>query len=97
MSLPLRWTEGAVSQLASIAEYISVTSPVYAEAMIERIVARLALAQAHPLVGRHVRELRQENVRELVEPPYRLVYRAREECIEVLAIVHGRQDRSSGE
>lgn len=97
MTLAIRWTEGAVSQLASVAQYISLTSPVYAEMMLERIIARLALAQEHPLVGRRVPEMGTEEVRELVEPPYRLVYRVRSECIEVLAIVHSRRERSSGE
>jgi hypothetical protein len=32
---PLRWTEHAVSQLAAIAEYISLDSPVYAEQVVE--------------------------------------------------------------
>ena len=32
-----------------------------------------------------------ERIRALVAPPYRVFYRARRDCIEVLAIVHGRQ------
>lgn len=40
----LRWTEHAVTQLAAIAEYISLDSPVYAEQVIDQIVRRLAQA-----------------------------------------------------
>ena len=37
----LRWTEHAVAQLASIAEYVSLSSPVYAEHLVDRLAQRL--------------------------------------------------------
>ena len=57
MKLALRWTEQATNQLAALAEYISLASPVYADQMVERIVARLRQAQDFPESGRHVPEL----------------------------------------
>ena len=95
MSLPLRWTEQATNQLGAIAEYIGLSSPVYAEQVIERIVARLRQAQAYPESGRRVPEAPTADVRELIERPYRLFYRVRHESIEIIAIVHGRQDLAS--
>ena len=92
MSLPLRWTEQAAEQLGSIAEYISLTSPVYAEQVADRIVLRLQQAQAFPESGRRVPEAGELDVREVIERPYRLLYRVRPPVIEVLAIVHARQD-----
>ena len=92
MSLPLRWTEQAAEQLGSIAEYISLASPVYAEQVVERIVLRLRQAQEFPASGRRVPEAGDLDVREVVERPYRLLYRASPVAVEVLAIVHGRQD-----
>ena len=56
MSLRLRWTEQAVDQLSAIAEYISLSSPVYAEHVLERIVLRLRQIQQFPESGRHVPE-----------------------------------------
>jgi plasmid stabilization system protein ParE len=41
VSLALRWTEQATQQVEAIAEYVSVSSPVYAEQVVERIAARL--------------------------------------------------------
>ena len=90
--LPLHWTEHAVNQLAALAEYISLDSPLYAEQTVERIVARLEQARVHPRSGRVVPEFPQDDLRELVEPPYRIIYRIRPDAVEVLAIVHGRQD-----
>lgn len=92
MTLALRWTEHAVSQLGAIAEYISIVSPIYAEQTVDRIVLRLRRAQEFPASGRRVFEASTLDVRELLEFPYRLIYRADGETIEVLAIVHGRQD-----
>jgi toxin ParE1/3/4 len=91
----LRWTEHAANQLAAIAEYISVASSVYAEQMVERIVVRLRQAQEFPESGRHVSESRAADLRELIETPYRVIYRATDQYIDVIAIVHGRQDLGS--
>lgn len=95
MSLRLRWTEQAVDQLSAIAEYISLSSPVYAEQVLERIVLRLRQIQRFPESGRRVPESGHADARELVEPPYRIVYRIRYDTVEVLAIAHGRQDLPS--
>jgi toxin ParE1/3/4 len=72
-----------------------VSSPVYAEQVVERIVARLRQAQEYPESGRLVPEAPSVDIRELVEPPYRLIYRVRSETVEIVAIVHGRQDLPS--
>jgi plasmid stabilization system protein ParE len=45
---PLRWTEHAVAQLESIAEYVSLSSPVYAEQLLDRIARRLDQAREFP-------------------------------------------------
>lgn len=92
MSPALRWTEHAINQLGAIAEHISLVSPIYAEQTVDRIVLRLRQAQAFPESGRRVPEAATLNIRELIEFPYRLIYRMQGETIEILAIIHGRQD-----
>ena len=95
MTLRLRWTEQATRQLGAIAEHIGLSSPIYAEQVIDRLVGRLDQARRFPESGRMVPEFEQPDIRELIEPPYRLMYRIREDAIEVLAILHGRQDLGS--
>ena len=95
MSLTLRWTEHAVDQLGAIAQSVGVASPVYADRIVDRIVLRLRQAQAYPESGRRVPEAPTLDIRELIEFPYRLIYRVRDETIEVLAVIHGRQDLAS--
>jgi toxin ParE1/3/4 len=92
VSLELRWTEQAFNQLGTIAEYISLASPIYAEQVVERLVARLRQAQDFPESGRHVPEAGQIDLRELIESPYRVIDRVDPAAIEVIAVVHGRQD-----
>ena len=92
MSLQLRWTEQAVNQLGAIAEYIGLSSPIYAEQTVARITARLLQALEYPMSGRVVPEFPDSDLRELIEPPYRIVYRAIGDAIQVVAVVHGRQD-----
>lgn len=89
--LPLRWTERAVSNLAGIAEFISETSAVYAESVVLRIEQHLEVLRRHPHLGKPAPEAADLGVRELVVGSYRVFYRPRPECIELLAIVHGRQ------
>jgi toxin ParE1/3/4 len=95
VSLPLRWTEHATSQLAAIAEYISLGSPIYAEQTVDRIIARLRQVQAFPQSGRAVPEMELHTLREVIALPYRIVYRTTESAIEVIAVIHARQDLSS--
>lgn len=97
MRLRLRWTEQAVNQLGGIAEYIGLSSPVYAEQVIARITARLQQAIDHPQSGRVVPEFNRPDVRELVEPPYRIIYRPVADTIEVLAVVHSRRNLGGGD
>ena len=93
MRLELRWTERATEQLAVITEYISITSPVYAEEVVERIAKRFEQVQVFPESGRVLPEAHPgESLRELIERPYRLIYALHEASVEVVAIVHGRQD-----
>ena len=92
MTLRLRWTEQAVAQLGAIAEHIATTSPVYAEQGVDRIVHRLEQARQFPESGRMVPEYERPEIRELIEVPYRVLYRAGPEAIEVVAILHSRQN-----
>ena len=67
MKLGLRWTEQAVNQLSAMVEYISLSSPVYAEQVLERVVLRLRQAQQFPESGRRVPESGHADARELFE------------------------------
>jgi toxin ParE1/3/4 len=88
----LRWTEHAVDDLSTIAEYVSLSSPINAEQLVDRIARQLEQACAHPESGRMVPEVAAPNIRELQVSPYRVMYRVLADRIEVVSIVHGRRN-----
>ena len=85
------WTNRAFDHLLRIREHLGLTSSVYADQVMDRLIARSEQLSSFPRSGRQVPEYAQDDVRELVAPPYRLIYRVRPERVDVLAVVHGRQ------
>jgi toxin ParE1/3/4 len=84
----LRWTEPAVGDLREIERYISRNSRQYGRVVLERILARAKQLTEFPQLGGTVPEYADNSLRELLEKPYRIVYRIYPDRIEVLAVVH---------
>lgn len=82
------WARPALDDVREIRAYIARDSPRYARAVAERIFAAVDRLHEHPLSGRVVPEVGQATVREVIEPPYRIVYRVRADIMEVVAVVH---------
>ena len=57
--------------------------------MVDKITNRSIQIAANPLSGRKVPEYDSEVVRELIEQPYRIIYRIKQDQIDVLAVIHG--------
>ena len=85
------WSATAVGHLAAIREYISQTSPFYAERMVQRVLDRAPQLGVFPESGRMVPELGRPEIREVVEGPFRVIYQLGPERVDVLAVVHGRR------
>ena len=89
--MSILWTATAVGHLAAIHEYISQTSPFYADRMVQRILARGPQLVTFPDSGRLVPEVGRPEIREVIEGPYRVIYRVTGTQVAVLAVIHGRQ------
>ena len=85
----VHWTQNAIEHLVNIYEYIALNSPTYANQMVDRITHRSEQIADQPLSGRKVPEYQTEDIRELIEKPYRIIYRIKANQIDVLAIIHG--------
>ena len=83
------WTGTAVGHLADIYEYIARDSKQYAKRMVDRLTARSGQIAAFPESAPIVPEYEDPEVREVLEGPYRLIYRTRSDAIVVLAVIHG--------
>lgn len=89
------WTSTALGHLGALRQYISQTSPFYAERMVQRILARAPQLAAFPDSGRLVPEVSRPDIREVVEGPYRVIYRRAADRVEILAVIHSRQGELS--
>ena len=75
----------------AIHEYIARDSPVYAQRMIDRLTRRSEQIAGFPLSGGMVPEYEADDIRQVIEKPYRLIYRVRSNQVDILAVVHGAQ------
>ena len=83
------WTETAVENLSAIYTYIAQNSPQYAAIIVDRITRRSEQVVNFPLSGRIVPEFETEQIREVIEGSYRIIYYIKPEQIDVLAVIHG--------
>lgn len=91
MDKPVAWSPEAEEDLRSIAEYISRDSPLYAAAVVRKILETARSAGREPWMGRMVPELAVEDTRERFVYSYRLIYRVQSDHVLILAVIHGRR------
>lgn len=87
----VHWTETAIKNLTGIYQYIAQNSLLYAQRVADKIIRRSEQIAAFPQSGRQVPEYDTPDVREIVEKPYRIIYRIKADQIDVLAVIHGAQ------
>ena len=88
----VRWSEGAVDDLRAVGDYFERTSRQYARSVVARLYGAVDVLADHPRLGRVVPEVDLDHVREIVREGYRIVYLESDDSVEVLAVLHGRQD-----
>lgn len=88
------WTHSALAQLAAIHSYVAQTSPEYARRIVDKITERSIQIAAFPFSGRMTPEYELNEVRELIEGPYRVIYfvGTENDQIEVLAVIHSARE-----
>lgn len=82
------WTEQAFERLKEIKEYIMTYGGSFLNAnrLVEKLIERGDSLSVFHKRGRIVGELSQEDIRELVEGNYRIVYRVRLSKVEILTV-----------
>ena len=89
--MKLFWTETAKRDLIAIRQYISADNPTAAKKWVDRLRQRVRNSLQAPLAGRMVPELAREDIRELIEGNYRIVYQVLDDRIVVLTVFEGHQ------
>jgi toxin ParE1/3/4 len=88
---PVYWTPEALARLETIEAYIADDAPIVAKSVIARLLGRSRQLTSAPLSGRAVPEYPRDDLRELLERPYRIIYRITDARIEILTVMHYRQ------
>ncbi len=85
----IRWTTEAADQFENFIKRVREDSPEAAHTLAETILDRIGQLETFPGLGRSGER---PATRELVSPPYIIVYRIRGDVAEILHIWHGAQD-----
>lgn len=91
----VRWSPTAIEDTVAILTYLRQQTPDLPERLFQKLQRRAESLERYPERGRIVPELYRIGVhflRELVIPPYRLLYRIDHEVVHVLAVFDGRRD-----
>ncbi|MDA8233658.1 MAG: type II toxin-antitoxin system RelE/ParE family toxin [Clostridia bacterium] len=89
------WTQSAQQDLRKIIEYINADSEIKARRVYLAIKEKADNLRQMPLQGRIVPELRYYNVltyRELISPPWRIIYKTEGKKVWVFAVIDGRRN-----
>lgn len=89
------WSERAIKDLENIGEYIAKDSIRYAELVVQKLFNRPQHLVNAPYLGRIVPEFESENIRELIEGSYRIVYLVSPDAnqpIEIITVHHNKKE-----
>jgi len=82
------WTDLAIEDLKSIHAYISRDSKFYADRYVDKLIRRIDQLQNYPQSGRVVPEFGKEDIRELIEGNYRIIFRVKSDYIGIVRVHH---------
>jgi toxin ParE1/3/4 len=86
----VKWNEDAIIDVNEIAGFIAEDSLIYAQIQVERFFERVEILNNTPKAGKKVSEGNDENVRELIEGNYRIIYQIKSTSeLEILCVIHG--------
>ena len=80
------WSPQALRDIESIRTYIAQDSPRVAELVAGRIIKAVERLTSFPESGRKVPERNDPQIREVIESPYRIVYRLRTGEVEIVTV-----------
>jgi toxin ParE1/3/4 len=91
----IHWANVAENDLIEIIEYISIDSPADALKILRKIKKMASSLHSLPERGRVVPELQDQGIltyREIVIPPWRIIYRIADNDLYVLTVVDARRN-----
>lgn len=89
--MKVHWTDRAKTRLKLIHDHIAKDAPLVASQVVERLLQRSIQIGDFPSSGRAVPEYQREDIREILERPYRIIYRILPDRVDVITVMHYRQ------
>jgi len=86
------WTESALADLESIAEYIALDNPNAASKFIADVFLKTDRLECFPDSGKIVEELSEFNYRELLVRPIRVLYKLVQNEVIILGVIRQERD-----
>ena len=93
--MKIYWSESSLGDLKGIKEYIARDSEYYAINFTDRIISSVEHLSVLPETGRKVPEADDNNIREIVIQPYRIIYQLQSDSINIITIIHPARDLSN--
>lgn len=87
----VHWTDRAKTRLKLIHDHIAKDAPFIASQVVERLLHRSIQIGDLPYSGRAVPEYQRDDIRELLEQPYRIIYRILPDRVDIITVMHYRQ------
>lgn len=89
--MKISWSPLAVERLEEIYEYIAIDNNSAAQKMVNKIFKKVETLSKNPKRGRKVSEANREEIREVFEGEYRIIYRVESKKIFILTIRNFKQ------
>ena len=80
------WTDRAKARLRQIRAYVAQDQPLNADRLVDQLTRRVEQLAEQPRSGRMVDKYQREDLRELIEPPYRIVYLIGTDRIDIVTV-----------
>ena len=87
--MKIHWTDTAEGHLDGLYAYIAQDSPEVAKRMVDQLTRRSQQNAEFPFSGRKVPEYNIDQIREVIEGPYRITYHIKPDQTDILAVIHG--------
>jgi len=91
------WPPRAIEDLKTISRFIAVDNPQAARRFAAKLKRRAESLCRFPNRGRMVPEIGREDVREIIEGNYRIVYRVKKDRLDILTIFEGHKPLQSAD
>ena len=91
--MTILWSKTARSDLRALRKFIARDFIFQADRITTRIIERVEKISLHPGTGHPVHEYSEKPLREIHEPPYRIIYQIEGTTLHVVALVHFKQQR----